>query len=442
MTRFQIIVITIFVVFIVGGLVAFATYKGKNEASPLPTISIWGTIPAETFNKYMSIVNGERQNGLVKINYTEKSAESFDKDFIEALASDAGPDAVLLPHTMLLRHIDKFAPISYETIPLRDYRNAYVEETELYLNNDGIIALPWSIDPLVMYWNRDMYTNAGIPTYPKTWEELVQSIPKLTTKDSAGNIQRSAFALGEYRNINHAQELLSTIFFQAGNPIVVRDAGLNPQTARGLKSAFGRDGQLGFEDAVSALTFYTSFSNPADRANYTWNRSLPNSKSFFISGKLGVYFGFASEIFDIKSKNQNLNFDVAPMLVPKAGQNRTTFANLYGFSIVRKSASPIGVLSVLKEIIQPVYMAQFSIDSYLPSVRRDIIASGSKDQYLTIFNDAALISKGWLTPSPMIAEDLFRNMIENVTTGKVGPQESLSDASAKLDVELFNYNGQ
>lgn len=444
MTRFQIILIAVFIVFIIGGLAAFAMYKGPDAANKLPAITMWGTVPAETFNRYMNIVNAGRGDNQITINYVEKSPETFDKEFIEALASDIGPDSVLLPQTMIMRHLDKIAPISYQSISVRDYRNTYVEEAELYLGNDGIMAIPWSIDPLVMYWNRDMYTNAGIPSYAKTWEELVQSIPKLTFKDAAGNIQRSAFALGEYRNISHAQELLSTIFFQAGNPIVIRDPDqVNPETgAQGFKSAFGREGQLAFEDAVSALAFYTSFSNPANRANYTWNRSLPNSKSFFISGKLGVYFGFASEIFDIKSKNNNLNFDVAPVPVPKVGQNRATFANLYGVSIVRKSFNPIAVLAVLREITQADYAKQFSIDAYLPAVRRDTIAEGSNDQYITIFNDAALIAKGWLAPSPTIAEDIFKNMIENVTTGKTGVAESLSDASSKLDVALFNYSGQ
>lgn len=431
-TKFQIILITLFIIFIVGGVIAFAMYKGPEAENQLPKITIWGTVPKETFSKFMSVVNANRTSNLIQPNYVEKAEDSFDKDFIEALASDAGPDAVLLPHTSLLRHLDKISPISYDTLPLRDYRNSFVEEAEMYLMPEGAVSIPWSIDPLVMYWNRDTFTNAGIATPPSTWEELAGYIPKFTQRDAKGNIQKSAFALGEYRNIDHATAILSTLFFQAGNPVVTRKQS-------GLGSAFGNPGEIGFEDAVSALNFYTTFSNPADRANYTWNRSLPNSKTFFIAGKLAVYFGFASEIFDIRDKNPNLNFDVAPMLKTKNGGQRATFGNLYGFSVVRKSSSPVDTYKVIKEITSPQYLEEFSVGAYLPSVRRDVIAKGSKDQYISIFNDAALISKGWLTPSVTATEDIFKNMIENITSGRDSVSDSLNEASSKLDVLLLNY---
>lgn len=432
MTKFQVILIALFIVFIIGGVISFAMYKGPEAVNKLPEITIWGTVPQQTFSKYMDVVNANRTDNFVRVNYVEKLVENFDKDFIEALASDAGPDVVLLPHTSVLRHSDKISPISYDTLTLRDYRNSFIQEAEMYLMPEGVISIPWSIDPLVMYWNRDTFTNSGIATPPSTWDELVSYIPKLTQKDAKGNIQRSAFALGEYKNVDHATEILSTLFFQAGNPVVIR--GQN-----GYGSAFGSPGEIGFEDAAAALNFYTSFANPADRVNYTWNRSLPNSKSFFVAGKLAVYFGFASEIFDLRDKNPNLNFDVAPMLTTKNGGQRATFGNLYGFSIVKKSAMPIDSYRVIKEITQPIYLEEFSKAAYLPTVRRDVIAKGSKDQYISIFNDAALISKGWLTPSSVSAEEIFKNMIENITTGRTTVNESLREASSKLDVLLLNY---
>ncbi len=44
---------------------------------------------------------------------------------------------------------------------------------------------------------------------------------------------------------------------------------------------------------------------------------MSDSKNMFLAGDLALYFGFASELDDLKNKNPNLNFDVT--LFPQTG---------------------------------------------------------------------------------------------------------------------------
>src|SRR5882724_3753411 len=132
MSKFQIITVAIFVLCILAGVALFATYKGKNQTVALPPVTIWGTFPQDTLDALVTQVNTTRPNAL-SITYVQKSAATFNQDFIEALARGQGPDAILIPHTMLLRHEDKIIPIPSTILTERDFKNTYVQEAELYL---------------------------------------------------------------------------------------------------------------------------------------------------------------------------------------------------------------------------------------------------------------------------------------------------------------------
>ncbi len=64
MTKFQIIVLALFIIAIIGGAASFALYKGSNNTPTLPNITIWGTFPATVFDKYISDINNSTGSSL------------------------------------------------------------------------------------------------------------------------------------------------------------------------------------------------------------------------------------------------------------------------------------------------------------------------------------------------------------------------------------------
>lgn len=435
MSKFQATIIGIFIIFILLGVGLFATYKGDSTKTELPAITIWGTFPSDILNEYVRRVNAIRSVQLI-VNYTEVTESSFDKVFIEALARGQGPDVVLLPQDLISRHEDKIILIPSTTLTERDFKDMFIQQAELYLVPGGTLALPFVVDPIVMYWNRDSFTNAGIATYPKFWDEFTNLNSKLTVKDVNSNVRKSAIAMGEFTNINNAREILGTLLLQSGNVITYK-SGSTESGRTSLASALGTRGFDGLRTSKPALDFFTQFSNPSD-PNYSWNRSLANSKSSFLSGNLATYFGYASEISDLRSKNPNLNFDVAPIPQARGAQNRATYGSMYGFSIVRSSANPSSAFSVLTSILAIDGLKEMVNLSYLPPVRRDMIASGSTDPYLSIFYDSALISKGWLDTNKSQSTSLFKNIVESVTSGRKNSSQALQDGSDEYDIILNN----
>ncbi len=432
MSKFQVILTTIFVICIIAGVVAFATYKGSTSQTALPAVTIWGTFPSSLFNEYVAKVNINRSEAL-KITYLQIPETSFDRTFIEALARGQGPDAILIPQDLLHKHEDKVIPIPYTSLTQRDFQNTFIKQAELYLGAHGTLAVPFVVDPLVMYWNRDSFTNAGIANPPKFWDEFIGSLDaKLTVKDVNSNIRKSAIALGEFNNISHAREILGTLFLQSGNPVTYRD----PSTSAVI-SALGSGNYVGITTSLSALNFFTQFSDPTN-ANYSWNRSLPNSRSSFLSGNLATYFGFASEINDLRNKNPNIDFDVAPLPQARKGANRATFGLMYGFSIARSTANASAIFTVISALLDPTALTSMVNLSYLPPVRRDMISKGSTDPYLSIFYDSALISKGWLDTSKTESNRIFQGIVEAVTSGRKNPTDALQSGSDEFDISLKN----
>jgi ABC-type glycerol-3-phosphate transport system substrate-binding protein len=422
---FQYVFIGAFIFFIIVGAILFSTYKSTDKSVTNISISMWGTVPSDAFNSFVNSFFSENEIKY-NISYTEKNLATFDKELVEALASGVGPDAIILPEDLIVRYTNKIYPIPYTTLPELTFKQTFVQEGELYLNNNGVLALPFTVDPMVMYWNRDFFNNAGVTKAPATWAEIISLVPKMTKKDQNNNIFSSTVALGEFRNVVNAKDILAALFIQAGSPIVSYD--LSGYFESALKS--GSDSNTA--PVELALSFFTSFSNPS-KPTYSWNRSLTDSLSAFVNGDLAMYFGFASEYISIKNKNPNLNFDIALLPQVAGAKIYNTMGHMLGFAIMRNSANPAGAYIVLTTLTSssayPFWKDIFNI----PSARRDILGLTETNAVKTVFNKSAIMSKGWLDPNKSSTSAIFQEMVESYTTGRESLESVVSTASDRLD---------
>ncbi len=424
MSNFQIALIGIFIFFIIVGVVLFAGIKG-HSTSESPEIVLWGSVSGATFNQFLNNFNLSQTTPL-HIRYVQKDQSTFSQDLVEAIATGKGPDAVILPQDLILKEADKLTIVPFTSLSERDFKDTFIQEGELYLTSNGTLALPFSIDPLVMYWNRDTLSSAGISRYPLTWDEVTSLAASLTNRDNLSTIHQSGVALGEFRNITNAKDLIAALILQTGNPIVAYDHG---QAVSVLNSDEGSINS----PAQAVLNFYTQFSNPTSQV-YSWNRSLPESKQMFISGDLALYFGFASEIAEIHAKNPQLNFDVAPLPQSKNSKDRSTFGQMLGLAIVRTSRNPGATFSTLLSLVSASSITQWTTLTALPPVRRDLLGKRPTDPYLDIFYASALNAKGWLDPDQNGTATIFQTLVEDIVSGK----EKVTDALGRADGEINN----
>jgi len=267
------------------------------------------------FGKFLSEFRDNTEQEF-NIDYKQIEEGDFVDVVVNALASGEGPDIIILSADNILRFEDKIFPIPYEFVSERDFRDAFIEGSEIFLSSQGVLGLPFSVDPLITYWNRDILQSSGVSSPPKFWSEFFPFVDRIAERDNALNITRAAVALGGYSNVKNAKEIILSMMFQNDNSVISRnERDDSPKVL--LAQSFGE----AVSPAESVIRFYTEFSNPA-KTSYSWNQSLPNSIEAFSSGDLSLYFGFASELEEIRDKNPNLNFDISLFPQPTEDINK------------------------------------------------------------------------------------------------------------------------
>ena len=391
-------------------------------------VVLWGTTPEAMVKSFFDDFNKAHEKEF-KITYVAKSPDTFDTNLVEALASGTGPDMIFLPHNLIVRHQDKVFLLPYASFSLRDFKNTFIDAGELYLDPQGIIAFPMTVDPLVMYWNKDFFSSHGLAEPPHFWDEFLTLAPALSLQTKAGDIKESAVAMGESANIKHTKEILATLIFQAGNPIIKRDADGKLESTLNDMS-----GNITLP-AGSALRFYTEFSNPTKRT-YSWNRSLPEAKDLFIAGKLALYFGFASELPDIQIKNKHLNIDVAQIPQIREQALRATFGALSGIAVLKSSKNSVAAFQALFALTKQEVVEQFAaLVSKAPALRV-ALKKAPADPFASVFYASAPMSQAWLDPDPRTTDFIFKTMVDEVTSGRNKESDAIGRANQKL-VQLF-----
>lgn len=388
-------------------------------------VSVWGIIPEKVFSDATSLAF--KESGHVRILYTAKDPATFDSDLTEALASGRAPDAIILTQENIVRQKDRIVALAY---PARDLKNNFIQEGELFSIPEGVLGLPIVVDPMVMYWNRDMFGAAGIPTPPTSWTDLyAKEILGITKRggDKTSLVQ-SAFALGEFDNVTHAKDILATLFLEAGNTITeYRNVEGNTSIRSTIED--GATASSALRPSVAALQFYTRFADPT-RVEYSWNRALPPSIDLFSQGALGMYFGYASERGSIAEKNPHLNFDVA--IMPQAknasgiAQRSATFGRMYAIATLKGAKNQAGAFYAMGLLSDKVFSNSLATTMGVASARRDILSARSADPYQDIYNRSALISAGWLDPDPLKTEQAFRAAVADVISGRRSPEDSIN----------------
>ncbi|MEI6553677.1 MAG: extracellular solute-binding protein, partial [bacterium] len=420
---FQIILLGVFIFAAVVGVIIFAAFTNSSNNFAVKA-TIWGTESDLDFKNLLAIVDPQKKT--MDVTYVQKNADTFETEFVNALAEGKGPDIVLIDDSKLFSWKAKLQPISFKTLPQRTFTDTFVDSANIFISSDGIYALPFNVDPMMMYWNKTMFSDAGISSPPKTWQQVTSEIPALTQRTDKSEIIKSAIALGESSNIDHSKEIFVNLMLQSGNNLVQYNTDVNRYISTADSVSLN-----GVNVLEGVTDFYTSFSNP-NNERYSWNKSLVSSRDSFVAGNLAMYLGYASEYPVLQRKNPNLDFDVAVMPQDEsrpASIQATSYSKINALALVKQSKNQASAINVMTQLVAANAQKELSKITNLPSARRDLLSvSGGDNTYVDIFAKAAIQSKTWLDPSPTATDAIFRDLIDNITTGKVPSSEARNNS--------------
>ena len=423
LSLFQTILLASFGAFAVAGMIIFSLYVGGTQTATIGDVAVWGTLDQAAFTAVLRQL-AEEDTRYRSVTYTQIDEVAYEQELIDALASGTGPDLLILRHDSIAKHAGKLWPIPFESLSVEQFTSTFIDGSATFLGNEGVLGVPLAVDPMVLYWNRDILSSSGFARPPQYWDELFSYGADATKRSVTNSIEKSGVALGEYRNVTHAKDILALLMLQAGGQITTRNSAGDLTPALIARAG---DAQAPSE---SALRFYTDFANPV-KTHYSWNRSLPESRQFFGAGNLALYLGYASEEALLRRINPNLSVAVAPTPQIRDVATLMNGGRVYGLAVPRASKNPQGALTVAFLLAGAGPSEQLSKALGIPSARREVLAKQATglDE---VFQKQAILVRTWVDPNPEETDKIFRDMIESVTSGAAKLAEALQRADRAL----------
>jgi ABC-type glycerol-3-phosphate transport system substrate-binding protein len=425
---FELILVVVFGVLFFAALILLRSYQPdeNSNVSQIGVVEIWGVLTDASFEPILAELR-DTNPGFNTVTYRYVPIEEFDSRFVNALADQKAPDLVLLPHDRLVEHRARLQPVGFDSLPIRDFRTTFIDGAEIFALSDGIYGLPVLVDPLVMFWNRNMLSTFNLLSAPKTWEEVVGTVvPTVTVRDYNRVVTTSGIAMGEYSNIRNSFGVISMLLLQGGSGLVTEGQ------SEYRVNLDERIGQVGLKNPLaSAVTFYTNFSNTSNTL-YSWNRSLREDKAMFIGENLALYFGYASEGVDIEAKNPNLSFDIAEVPQGSDATVKRTYANFYALAIPRASDNKSGAFVASSILADEANSTKLAAAYNMAPVRRSLLQLGSDGVYSRIAYSAAPNARGWLNPDLDKTGPILTEMLDSVNANRNDASKSAADAISRI----------
>jgi multiple sugar transport system substrate-binding protein len=417
------LVIAIFFMLINGGS------KKPGKAVPV-TLNVWGVFES-TENLQPIFEAYEKANQNVTIQYSLKNIDTYEADLLNALAAGTGPDVLLIHNDWLTKYKDKLTPVNENDWAVKDYKQAFVDVAASdFISENKIYAVPFSVDSLALYYNKDILGSAGIATPPKTWQELQQDVQKISKSNNDGYFERSGVAMGTTSNINRAADIVYLLMLQ--NQTVPYLSDFSRTTLD--QSVSDASGNAHYP-AAEATDYYTSFSNPSSDS-YTWNTKSNYSLDAFSNGNLAFMYGYSYARATIMQKSPNLNFDVVPVPQPNLNQNLVNYANYWGYAVSKQSKSPEWAWDFLKFATSKDVLKPFLQATKEPASRKDLVQEQVNDLDIGVFASSNLTAKSFYKSDPDKTDKIILNMIDDVVLRGKDITDAISSATDQINFLL------
>ncbi|MBI5622050.1 extracellular solute-binding protein [Candidatus Falkowbacteria bacterium] len=447
----------LFIFMTTAGLGCKAPSKEAQQANQPLTLNYWRVW--DTPNDLSEVIMAYKaMHPNVTINVRQFRYDEYEQALLEALAEDRGPDIFSIHNTWLNKYRSKIAPapesvrlpfertvkrlgikeekvIDYNQIKIitpTQVKNNFVDVVYSDVvwpdptdgNRDKVYGLPYSVDTLVLFYNKDLLNASGIPEPAQNWVEFQNHVKKIVKQDKQGNIIQAGAAIGTADNVARSFDILSILMMQNGTRMTQG----NTVTLAGYPA--------GMEDrdvppAEEALTFYTDFAYPAKEV-YTWNSEMNDSLTAFLSGQVAYFFGYSYNLQDIKNRAPKLNFGYSRL--PQIEGNREyNYANYWVETVAKKSAHQDWAWDFVQFAAAADQVKRYLDKTKHPTALRSLISVQADNEELLPFVSQLLTATSWYRGTdPAAAETIFKELIKSVTSSELTIREAIGLAVSRL----------
>ncbi len=398
------------------------------------TLNYWGLWEPSTVMD-QTIKDFETANPGVKITYSQQRFSTYESRIYTRLqqassSTEPAPDIFRIHNTWLPKFKQYLTAMPSSVMTRDQYASTfYPTALEDFTGKDGLIyAIPWEIDGLAVFYNKEIFQNANVKEVPKDWDSFFELATKLTVKDSTNKITQSGVALGTSRNINHASEIISFLLLQEGVDII--DSTKTKVTLNTQK------GQKVFKQ-------YTDFAS-GDTA--VWSSTLRSDLEMFFAGKLAMMIAPSWRAFDIIQAAPQIEFDMAPLPQLKANDFEIYYSTYWGDAVNSTSPNKEMAWKFVKylseqETQKQLYSASSTVRAFgEPYSRVDLNSEMKGKPYVSAIAEMAPYMKSWQMGDESFVKATINEAITAILENNRDISSALRNAENTINSKLAETN--
>ncbi len=412
------IIVTVITIFIaVFSLLVFSGklpfFQGGVSSGPLYSgkVLIWGTLPQTAMKEYLDSITTPAMG--YTFEYQQMDTKGFNQSLVQALSYGSAPDIVIAPHDVILSNETYISALPYAEYSEVKYKSTYVDAGAVYLRPYGIVAFPLGIDPMVLFYNRDLQNNAGIVDTPKDWNTMLGIAEKYSKQSSVkGVFTTSILPFGAYKNYAYNKDMVMTLTNQLGGETIYKNNG-------SYTTGFDLPSSINGPTYIDSVTrFLAGFANPS-LSSFTWSARMPNAFDSFVSGTLMYYPAYISDKASIESANSKLPFDYVFMPQVPDKSSLYTGARVLGIAMMSSSRNPVAAKSAYMALATDRTLANnIAAVAGMPSPRKDTLAGVGSSAYVEVIGKSILIAKPFYDINNEYSSSLVDTMFESIISNR------------------------
>lgn len=402
------------------------------------TLAYWGLWEPEQVMKPI-IEKFEQENPGVKIQYSQQRFSGYESRTYSRLrqstsSSEPSPDILRIHNTWLPKYIKYLSSVPTNIMSKEEYsQKFYPTALEDFTGKDGkLYAIPWEIDGLMVFYNKQMLSKKGVNQPPADWDSFIELANNLTTKDSSGKIQQSGLAMGSAENIKHAAEIISFLLLQ--NNVNIID---ETRTTVSLNNS----------RAISVFEMYTNF---AKGENAIWSPSSRSDLEMFYSGKLAMMIAPSWRVFDIIKANSTIEFGTAPLPQLIANENEIYYSTYWGDTVSKDCKNPEIAWKFIKFLSEREQQLQLFSSSVTnnpqdrvfgePYSLVELNSEMAKNPYLKPMATMAPFMKSWQMGDETAVKKHLDEAVTSIIKNNTSVESALRKAEENINKQLAQTN--
>ena len=237
----------------------------------------------------------EAENPGIQVVQETFPYNAYVEKVASAVPAGEGPDVVNLYYGWLLSFIDAgyLQPLPEDLISAEEIEADFVPLVQAAKVDDQYWGLPTAVRTLALFYNQDLFEEAGIDGPPGTWDEFVETAVTLT-EGSGARMTQAGFVPGNQR-------------YHLWRDVLVRQLGGEPYTNDGR--TVGYDSEAGHE----AFKFYTDLITEHRVGDIDFFPGYGGFREAFQAGRVGMIIDGSFAIGAMSGDQTVANWAVAEL---------------------------------------------------------------------------------------------------------------------------------